>query len=665
MRCEPSSTKGAWALLRRPLTLLFGGISLLSLLACSEEESKTTDPPSIPSFTALPRADTDRTPRTAPCDDADPGRCLLPWPSNTFTRGDTSSATGLRLAVEATSLYSKEDDPSSLNLADGFSRVTPLATIFPGEIEDLPIAPEGKGSLRLILAQYDAADRGALIPLRYRVSKDTDANGDPESLLLAFPLQSLAAASDYVAVVLDDLPTTVPAVASRHTRLTLGLEAPANQEEADLQAYHAPTRAILTEAEIDPTHVLRVWNFTTRSEEDPQKRLKTMRNITTSAVSEGKVSAKIDKVEIRSDGPVAAVVEGHLTGVPLFVEASTGSALKLGSDGSPEVIGEHDAPFRVVIPIGAGDYQAVLFGHGTGGSFRDKDFDEDLAQEGFAKVSFSFYGWTEDDVIENFLGFSKMAIGSHHSSARLMQAIADGAAIEESLKKPIGDLLSTAQLGDEENPAAGRRPDFQIPLWVGGSMGGTMGALYTGSSPHAFSGVFNVGGAAWTHFIPGSVPFNMINAMLKAPLGGNLNVLAAMVLSQGTWDEIDGASWSSKLRQPGNTFLVQESIGDPVLPNPGTEMLSRVIGANMVGQPLVPIPGIQQADQVSNGSAVTQFKVPKTSDYDVHGFAAKNTPGGVAARQQIFDFLMSVRTGSPVIKAPISCPQTGCDFSQP
>ena len=68
----------------------------------------------------VPRAPGARAPLTAACDELDPGRCLLPWPSNTFTRVDASSPTGLRLAIDQAAL-SVDDDASYMNLADGFS----------------------------------------------------------------------------------------------------------------------------------------------------------------------------------------------------------------------------------------------------------------------------------------------------------------------------------------------------------------------------------------------------------------------------------------------------------------------------------------------------------------------------------------------------------------
>ena len=50
------------------------------------------------------RAPGERTPLTARCDAADPVRCALPFPSNTFARADATTRTGLRLALDGSAL---------------------------------------------------------------------------------------------------------------------------------------------------------------------------------------------------------------------------------------------------------------------------------------------------------------------------------------------------------------------------------------------------------------------------------------------------------------------------------------------------------------------------------------------------------------------------------
>jgi hypothetical protein len=635
---------------RRAATALL----LLVMTGCSSSDGEVVKLPD--------RAPGDRAPLTASCDEMDTMRCLLPWPSSTFTAADPTSATGLRVAIDPASLLG-QDDPWSANLADGFSRVTPIATGFTAVVSPIPIANDGNGPVRLILAQPDHPAYGSLVPLRFDVT--TSSNGDNESLLVAYPLTPLSPNADYVAVVMDDLPVESgsPPAASRAALLALGREDALSLAEAEIAAYHAPSRAALAEAGIDPARVTRLWDFTTRSQDDATKRLRVMRDAASKAVLEGNVGVTIDLVTTPPDAAIAAVVEGRLTGLPSFASSDLDKGLTLDDQGTPVAMGTREAPFRVLIPAGTGDYRFLMYGHGMGGTYHDDLFDHEIAQRGVSKVNIEFHGWTEGTVIDTFVNFTKVFVGAHHSSALLMQSVADGEAIQKAMLGPLGDALAAPELGGAPNPAAGRRPQFDVAVWTGGSLGGTMGLVFASSAKETYSGVLNVPGAAWTHFIPKASVFEIVGALLKNPYEGNLNVLHAIVMTQGVWDDIDGAVWAAELGGRGSVFLLQESIGDPVLPNAGSEMVAVVTEAKQVGEVLSPILGVVPVAVAEGHTALTQYRVPEADALDIHGFAARDTPAGAAAREQIQSFLASVYENKPTITVPQGCKGGSCDFT--
>jgi hypothetical protein len=637
---------------RRALSCATALAALISLAGCSDEV-----------FTAPDRQPGDRAPLTASCDAMDPMRCLLPWPSSTFTAADPTSATGLRLAIDPTSLFGG-DDPSSANVADGFSRVTPVVTAFPGALAPIPIAADGAGPMRLILAEPDHPAYGSLVPLRFEVRASID--DENESLLVGYPLAPLEPGADYVVVVMDDVPMASGASprASHTALVALGSEGALSMEEARLAAYHAPSRAALEKAGVDPARAVRMWDFTTRSQDNATKRLRAMRDAAAKAVAGGEVGVTIDSVNApQDDSAIALIVEGRLTGLPSFASDDLARGLTLDAEGLPVAEGAREAPFRVLVPAGTGDYPFLMFGHGMGGSYHDDLFDRELASSGLGKVNIEFHGWTEDDVIDTFVNFTRVFVGAHHSTALLMQSVADGEAIQKAMLGPLGDALAADSLAGMQNPAKGRRPQFDIPVWTGGSLGGTMGLVFASSAKETYSGVLNVPGAGWTHFIPNASVFGIVGALLKTPYQGNLNVLHAMAMSQGSWDDIDGAVWAAELAGRDSVFLLQESIGDPVLPNPGTEMVAVVTGAGQLGEVLSPILGVAQVDAAEGRTALTQYRVPDTDELDIHGFAARDTPAGAAARDQIQSFLLSVFAGKPVIALPAGCKDASCDFT--
>lgn len=472
--------------------------SLLSLcaalLACSSE----------PTYTAPDRVAGQRAPRTASCDDVDPTACLLPWPSSVFTRVDPSSSTGVRLAVDVTSL-GPEDDATWLNRADGFSRLTPIVTGFDTELD-----ASAPGAIQLFLAEPGRAHEGEAVPLHVTTFSSSDEA--PRTLLVATPERVLEPNAEYLVVVTDALRAKGGGAIApgRSARVSLGLEEASSQAEADLHGQHAPARALLRKASVDANRVLRMWTFTTRSVDDGTRRLRAMLTASRAAVAEGRTKVTIDVVKPGS-GSVALDVEGRLGGLPSF---ASDAGITLDEQGLPIAIGTREAPFRIMIPKGSGDFRFVMFGHGTGGEFRDAAFDEELAQEGIGKVGIQFYGWTKDEALPTFLGLKKMFTGTRQSSAWLMQAVADGAAIQAAMTKGIGETLAAATLGGASNPAAGRRPDGSIAVWAGGSLGGTMGLVFTAANPEVRAAVLNVPGAGWTHFIPGSNLYSMIKPFI-------------------------------------------------------------------------------------------------------------------------------------------------------
>lgn len=623
--------------------------------------------PDVPVFDVTDRVPGVRAPRSASCDDQDPTRCLLPFPSNVFTVKDAQTKTGLRVAVQSQELVGG-DDAAALNRADGFSLVTPIVTAFAASVSPLPVAKQGEGSLRVLLAQPDATDYGKPVPLRYAVEQGQGERGVTESFLFAYPLRPLAPASDYVAVVLDDLPIAEgnrPA-ASVQTQVALGLRPPQTQSEAELFAYHAPTRKVLKQAGIDLARVLRVWDFTTRSEDDAHRVLATMRQGALQAVAAGQVKVAIDQVVSSTNPQVALTVLGHVEGLPQYIEPTPGSALRFDASGRPVSIGSREAPFRIVIPTGSGNYRFIMYGHGTGGAYTDSTFDTEIAGAGAAKVGIQFDGWTDSEVLKTLGGILKIVKGSHYATAMLMQAQANAAAIQAMLPGAIGDALSASMIAGKPNPAAGRKPTKDGMLWAGGSLGGIMGLVAVSADPTLRYGVLNVPGAAWTHYIPKSVLFDMLSPLLDSGYRGVVNAQHALAMTQGIWDEVDGAAWASALKGREAAFLIQESIGDPVVPNAGSEMVAVVTTAQQVGAELVPIPAqIQRATEVSRGSAITQYKVGDTGAYDIHGFAGRDTPAGRAARSQIVDFVQSIwQTGAAKITVPAACTGGSCDFSR-
>ncbi len=592
----------------------------------------------------------ERSPRHLKCDPMDAYLCVSPWPNNSFAVAD-STDTGIRVAVQVDT-QAPGDTVDALNYSDGFSTLSTMTVAFEGDLDLATLGGPYGGAIQLRLSQA-GPNYGEEVPLRILVEKRV-VDGVTQSLLVAHPLRPLRHGTDYVVVVNDTLKSTLPLTPDPFTKAALGLSDPTTSEEISIRAYHAPTRAFLADQNLDPSKILKVWDFTTRSATNLQAFLPAMMQTSVQAVKAGTVSVVVDKVFVPTNGDIALIVEGRLEGLPDFlIEESLNPT-------GPTVQGTTSSPFRVLVPTGTGDYHAVMYGHGTGGQLNDPAFDTTLAGLGVGKVSLEWTGWTDAELPLTAIGVNVLLKGSWKSTSRLLVALAHGAAIQEALDGVIGDLVSTNEINGTVNPAAGRRPDMNIPIWTGGSMGGTLGFVYTLTNPVINHAVLNVPGAAWTHWIPDSETYKFFELILKRNYPTRFEVIHGIAIAQLLWDPIDGGAYPIP---DGYIALIQESIGDPILPNAGTNMVASALNAVHIGEVLLPIVDLQSADEAIGVTGITQYKVSSDDALDIHGFGAKDAPAGVAARSQILSFVQSVWAGAPKIEVPVECANGSCDFS--
>ncbi len=606
---------------------------------------------------AVARKVGERAPSPAECDAQDETRCLLPWPNNTFTVADPSTPTGLRVSVQRRSLPNP-DAPEPLNRLDGFSVVGALAVGFSGPIT---VRTDARPATAMRLFRATPGDRfGEEVALR--LSAVTDADGS-SSLLIGYPLRPMEPSTDYVAVVVDEVPGME---APRRVKVAVGVDAPGTDEERALLAFHAPLRAVLAQVGVEPSRVLRAWEFTTRSAKSVRAPLEAMRLAAVDAATAGQLSVTVERANVIGAGSLE--VRGVIGGLPRFTRA-TGELAVDTSSGLPLKVGVHQTPFRVVLPRVAKPFPVVIFGHGTGGTVFDDTFDSDILAAGAAKLNLQYDGWTESTALETLVGLDKRFTGSERSTGRLLQSLADASAIEASLSGVLGDALSQPMVLGVQNPAAGVREDASKRVYAGGSLGGTLGFVHTLTEPSVRAAVLNVPGAGWTHFVPTSGPFSTLDALFATTTPSAVDRALSVVMTQSSWDPVDGAAWAATGARADVVLLLQESMGDPVLPNIGTHLVATSSRAVQVGAVLEPVEGVAPVKQASGRTALTQFRIPNgiTDLIERHGFGGKNTLAGVAAREQIRAFLDSVWAGAPVITVPPTCTRSGldsCDFGE-
>ncbi len=653
--------------------LLLLGPALLAACASGSDPSEKTDEGGEETpIEVSDRAPGERTARTASCDILDEHRCLLPFPSTALMAEDASSPTGLRVQIEDASLPGEGDEARYLNLADGFSPITPVATMLPGGIDPAFLADHVHGDalegspIRIVNAEPGSARYGESVPVWVEVVTGgaPEANAD---LLLAYPIVPLEPNAEHAVIVDDSLRDLEGQThtADAATRVALGLDAPTTNEERVLAAHHAPLLSLLSDIGQAPASVVKAWTFVTRSEDDVSRRMLSMMDSAASAMDG--VEVRITAFVPREHEAVEGIVLGELDGVPNFLDAD--DRLVFDDNHLPVQQGTRTTRFRVVLPSGGyegedGRYRITLYGHGTAGSVNDDAFDYETAAEGVAKVNLEFHGWTDEDLLFTFQKLLKLVKGSEQSTAQLMQAVVDGYALLKAMEGPLGEALAADTLAGDPNPRAGVLPITDQPAWVGGSLGGTMGAIVGAAYPEVEFGVLNVPAGAWTHFVADSYMYSSaMRGFLIDAYDTEIEVRYAMALMQTGWDDVDGAAWATRARADGVSFLLQQSMDDQIVPNQATHTLAAALGAEMVGGAFREVPTVGAQDAVRSGVGLTQYYVPAEEPLKVHGFAARDTPAADAAMEQILHFMHTAWDGEPEVVLPSACEDAGaCDF---
>lgn len=599
-----------------------------------------------------PREPGERAPLTARCAADDPSYCFSPWPSSAFLVKDDESPTGVRIQIELDELLSDESAEDLLTM-NGFSRVTPIVNaIAPNlNVQDFTI--------RAFIAE-PGPDYGREIALRYERYSGRTPN-DPHPLL-AFPLAPLPEKSEILVIVeaLSDEAYASFGV-TRLTQVALGTEA-STEEEAKLAAYHAPARKLIEDLDLDASKVVRLWDFVTRSADEPRQAL---------AVSKAAIRQAIDNNEIQveftrlrgENGNIAQIVEGKLHNLPDPYAPEGGEGIY-----SPR----YSVPFRLVVPKGEGNYRIALFGHGAGGSVNDSAFDQLVTGSNAIKVNVEIDGWTESNIMETVSTLSVPLSGSRTLATRMRRSIAGIAAIQYAVEGFLGELLGAETLMGQPNPTAGRFPNTDKPIWTGGSLGGTIGAVYGNLEESIEGGILNVPGAGFTHWLTQSIFSELLNLMLESRYPAHVSQHVATAMMQNYVDDVDGALWAG-YRTVAPLFLVQLSVGDPVMPNVGSSMVAASLNALQLvppgKEPILGLAPLERAEVAYGRSALTEYLVAETGNYAIHGFADRNGEGGYAARAQITSFIESLWAGEPVITIPDACYETAnpgiCDFKTP
>ncbi|MBD0323626.1 MAG: hypothetical protein ICV72_09600, partial [Aldersonia sp.] len=401
---------------------LAAAVALLCL--CASVFPAAAAPAAAPDAAPAPATPVD----DAICDPIDPAACLLPWPNNHFTKVDSSTATGRRLALNPLAtprnVAGRPIDPTEINRNDGFSPGQSIVTKVPGLDTPAAFAKTNPVPITNVRRSFEA--NAPIVVLNTKTGRrhliwselDSNATTPENTTLIIRPAVNFDEGTRYI-VALRNLKdaagktiTAQPAFAAYRDGKATGPRA---------EHYDKKIFAKLSTAGIGRKNLYLAWDFTVASERNLTERMLSIRDdafaqlgdtnladLKVEGRSPGYKISKVTDYTVEQNAQIVRRVEGTVT-VPCYLNAPgcpTGSQFAyagLDSTTPLRIPGNtYDAKFTCNIPRGADGrtYRPSLYGHGLMGSGTQVNTGKlyDLGANGLMFCGADWIGMSSEDI---------------------------------------------------------------------------------------------------------------------------------------------------------------------------------------------------------------------------------------------------------------------------
>ncbi len=266
----------------------------------------------------------------------------------------------------------------------------------------------------------------------------------------------------------------------------------------------------------------------------------------------------------------------------------------------------------------------VVFGHGIFGKGRGyltssgsegRAIQELANANGYIVMATDWIGMSADDqelLLEEIVpDLNRIGL----ITDRLQQALINNVVMTEFALDPF-------QEDPAINPFEYDLIDESKVYYFGVSLGGIMGASYVSLSPRTSKIVLSLPGAVWSNLIPRSLIWDYVKLFFNGEYPDPLVQQLCLTFMQARFDHSDPINLSTLLFKdplegaPERQLLMQEAIGDCLVPNMTTEMLARNIGVSII-EPNVTQPyGLPALTTPTSQPAMSQYHlVEYTAEY--------------------------------------------------
>lgn len=598
-----------------------------------------------------------------PCNPLDGHGCMLPWPSSTYLKEDSTTETGFRVDIPLAAMPTNEDevtiDPAPLNRYDGFSMTAPLLARF-----ETGVSPDGLPSFKnpdeslaadspIVLVDLDTGERAPFF-----AELDVNTMDVAVRNLIIRPLARLHEKAHYGVIITNKVKAADggPLVPPKGFLALRDGGDFGHPRFGALKEGWAKIEAALGDLGIAKSDVALAWEFRTASDDFMRSDLTTMREKALPVIGTNGSGVGFT---VTSTKPNLATTYKRYLGTykaPDFLTdgEKDASILRRGADGLPTNNGLRDARFAAIIPkcVTDGSYPlprpTIVFGHGLFGSaeeYLDDDFVGDLAQDHCLII-----------VAGDFIGLTSRQLQLAPLAVNDMNR---GTQISEKLAQSVIDFMS---LGAVARGPMVSSPEFQFNgaqlidpdkvFYIGGSLGGIMGNTIMAYDPSFKKGVLAVPGGVWSMLFERSAAWF---ALLGAAQGSYSDpevyqlVVSFLGLAMEPYDPITTAAHVIKdplFGQEAKDILIWYSLGDCLVTNISTEMILRTMGMKVLA-PSVKMPWhieVANGPLTSGATVYDEHPTPMPPDTNQPPAEDNGTHSGVnrnpSALRQVEQFLL-------------------------
>jgi hypothetical protein len=536
--------------------------------------------------------------------------CMVPFPDDYYTRADSSSSTGRRIAFQTDAMpenaYGKHIDAAPYNASDGFSQGATILLKIPGIETASDVSALGGTPINHLGRYSEPSSPVVVIDTatgdRWPIWTEIDSNAkDPSKALLEIhAAKNFASGHRYVVAlrnVVNAAGTRIEAPAAfRYYRD----EMTSSQKEVKQQwRRYRSVFSTLKKAGVKRNDLYLAWDFTVASDLNNAGRALAMRDgafsqLGDSNLGDGVVQGASPKFTVDSSTDEGSVrrVKGTVD-VPcyLYPSCGPGGTMHLAANGAPTQNGTWTANFDCIVPssVTSGPGSAgrpSLYGHGLFGAAAEvaSSPQEKLAED--HKIVFCAtdeIGMSSGDmgttlgILNDLSGFPKLA-------DRLQQGLLNELYLGRAMISPSG-LTTDAAFHQDGTLGSESVLDTSRLFYNGNSQGGIMGGALTALSPDFTRAALGVPAMNYSVLLPRSVDFDEFAKFLYPSYPDETARPLLLNIIQMLWDRGDPNGYAHRMttdplpNTPAHQVLLNVAFGDHQVTNYQADVEARTIGA--------------------------------------------------------------------------------------